>query len=382
MSYIKKITILGATGSIGVSTLEILRQHPKKYQLEAVTAQNNLPKLIEIAKEFSPSMVAIANDAHYAELKSALAGSGIEIAAGESAIIEAAQRPAELVMAAIVGVAGLRPVLAAIARGATIALANKESLVSAGELVLRECRKYGAELLPVDSEHNAIFQVFNENHRPFLEKITLTASGGPFRGWSAQQLQKVTPEQAVRHPNWSMGKKISVDSASLMNKGLELIEACHLFALKQEQVEVVVHPESIIHSLVHYADGSVLAQLGLPDMLTPISYCLAWPERLALAKEKMDLIKIAALHFEAVNNQNFPCLQLARDAFAQGGGVAAAMNAANEVAVARFLDKEIDFLSIARIIEKTLLHGDFGSADNLEEILEVDARARIIAQAI
>ncbi len=375
----KSLTILGATGSIGSSTLRIVRAHPKRFQVAVLTAQDNVESLIEIAREFRPKLAVIGNAKYYIALQQGLAGLDIEVAAGQAAILDAVARPSDMVVAAIVGTAGLAPVMTAIKRGATIALANKESLVAAGMLVMNAAVRYGAVLLPVDSEHNAIFQIYHARDNAYLDKITLTASGGPLRTWSVDALQRVTPAQAVAHPNWSMGAKISVDSATLMNKGLELIEAMHLFALAPEKLGVVVHPQSIIHGLAHYQDGSVLAQMGLPDMITPIAVCLAYPERFALDIPKLDLAALKQLDFEAPDEARFPCLRLAIDAMRTGGGVPTILNAANETAVAKFLAGEIGFTDIARHIEMVLerLHREINAPlMSLEDVLALDALAR------
>ena len=376
MTQPRKISILGVTGSIGKSTLNIIRQHQQQFELQAITAQNNIAGLIEIAKEFRPKMVAIGNESHYAELKSALAGSDIEVAAGEQSLCEAGAYDADMVVAAIVGVAGLNPTMAAIAKGYDIALANKECLVSAGELVTAACERSGSKLLPVDSEHNAIFQVLDQKQTSKVEKLTLTASGGPFRGYTLKQLENVTPEQAVAHPRWDMGAKISVDSASMMNKGLELIEAARLFPFAADNIDVVVHPESIIHSLVHYVDGSVLAQLGMPDMETPISYCLGFPNRLQTNVKRLNLLEISSLNFEAADEVVFPCLRLAREALQAGGSALTILNAANEVAVAAFLQKQINFTQIAEIIDEQLVTCRLPAPNNIEEVLAIDEQVR------
>ena len=314
----KRISILGATGSVGCSTVDLVRQNPKAYDVVALTAMNNVENLVEMALELKPDFVAIGNDVHYAELKQKLDGSGIEVAAGEESVIEAATRTADWTMAAIVGAAGLKPTLKAIEQGRQIAFASKECLVCAGDLMMQACKQSGATLLPVDSEHNAIFQVFDFEQADQVEKIVLTASGGPFSEFSAQQMEGVTPKMAVNHPNWDMGAKISVDSATVMNKGLELIEAYHLFPLSAEQIEIVVHPESIIHSMVHYRDGSVLAQMGMPDMRIPIAYTLGWPKRLDVKTPALDLLELQKLSFFAPDETKFPCLKLAKEALKSG----------------------------------------------------------------
>lgn len=376
----RQITILGATGSIGCSTLDLIRHQREAYSIEGLTAQENVAKLIAQALEFRPKTAVIGNEAHYQTLKSALEGTGIEAAAGENAILDAASRPADWIMAAIVGAAGLKPTLKAIERGATIAFASKECLVCAGDLMMQACRRHNATLLPVDSEHNAIFQLFDFSQADQIERITLTASGGPFRGWNLEQMSAVTPGQAICHPKWDMGAKISVDSATMMNKGLELIEAYHLFPLESEQLNIIVHPESIIHSLVHYRDGSVLAQLGQPDMRIPIAYTLGWPQRITAPTPRLDLTKIATLHFEEPDDVNFPSLKLARDALKAGAWATAALNAANEIAVSRFLKKEISFTKIAIIVQQTLEQMHARPISCIEDALACDANARILAK--
>jgi 1-deoxy-D-xylulose-5-phosphate reductoisomerase len=326
--------------------------------------------------------VAIADSMAYRALKDALSGSGIEVAAGPDAVIEAAERPADWVMASIVGAAGLAPTLAAVRRGGIVALANKESLVCAGELVMHEVASSRATLLPVDSEHNAIYQVFDFDRRDAVEELVLTASGGPFREWTREAMASVTPEQAVAHPNWDMGAKISIDSATMMNKGLELIEAHHLFATTEERISVLVHPQSVIHSLVRYKDGSVLAQLGQPDMRTPIAYTLAWPDRMEAPVERLDLAALGSLDFAAPDMQRFPALRLAREALRAGGTSPTVLNAANEVAVAAFLSKRIGFLDIAGVVDHIVTEMPHRAADSLDVVLETDAEARARAGSL
>ncbi len=372
----KSLSILGATGSIGQSTLDLVRRQPDAFSVEVLTAQANVDGLAQAAKDVKAKRAVIGDESHYAALKAALAGTGIEVSAGRAAVIDAAACGADWTMASIVGCAGLEPVMAAIRRGGTIALANKESLVSAGDVLMAAVRDHGATLLPVDSEHNAIFQCFERENAAQVRRVILTASGGPFRQLGADMLSKVTPEQAVKHPNWSMGAKISVDSASLMNKGLELIEAYHLFPVAVDQLDVIVHPQSVIHSMVEYQDGSVLAQLGSPDMRTPISYCLAWPDRMPAPVEQLDLAKIAQLSFEEPDLVRFPCLQLAKDALAQGRGAPAILNAANEIAVAAFLDKRIGFMDIPSVVESVLAGYDAPVPATIADILALDSEAR------
>ena len=319
MEMIRRVTVLGATGSVGASTLDLVGRDPERFPVEALTAGSNVERLIELARLHRPRFVAIADESRYGALKQGLAGTGIAVGAGDTAVMEAADRPAGWVMAAIVGSVGLKPTFAAIRRGALVALANKESLVCAGALMTDEAKKRGAKLLPVDSEHNAIFQVFEDLRRDSVEKLVLTCSGGPFRTWSLEQMARATPAEAVKHPTWSMGSKISVDSATLMNKGLEVIEAHHLFAVPEERIEVVVHPQSVLHSLVAYRDGSVLGQLGTPDMRVPISYALAWPERIETPAARLDLAKVGQLTFEMPDPIRFPALELARRALQTGG---------------------------------------------------------------
>lgn len=376
----KRVSILGSTGSIGCSTLDIISQHPSLFAVEALTAQDNVELLITQSLTFKPRLAVIGNEAHYETLKSALTGSGIEIASGAQAVCDAAMRPSDWVMAAIVGAAGLMPLLAAIERGATIAFASKECLVCAGTLMMQACKQYGATLLPVDSEHNAIFQVLDFSQMENVEKITLTASGGPFRTHARESLTTITPQEATNHPNWNMGAKISVDSATMMNKGLEMIEAFHLFSLSVDQIDVIIHPESIIHSLVHYRDGSVLAQLGMPDMRIPITHTLAWPNRLNVSTPRLDLAKLAVMHFEAPDEARFPALRLAREAMKCGGCAPIALNAANEVAVARFLKQEIGFLDITHIVESVLEKYRQQTISTIEDVLACDRESRIIAQ--
>jgi 1-deoxy-D-xylulose-5-phosphate reductoisomerase len=372
----RSIAILGSTGSIGCSTLDLIGRDPGAYRVEALTGNRNWRVLARQARETRARFVAIGDHEGYLPLKEALAGSGTEIAAGPDAIEEAASRPAGWVMAAIVGAAGLAPTLRAVRRGATVALANKEVLVCAGELFNAEVRRSGATLLPVDSEHNAIYQVFDFERAAGIEKIILTASGGPFRTWERAAMAAVSPAQAVKHPNWSMGAKISVDSATMMNKGLELIEACHLFGIGCERIEIVVHPQSVVHSLVAYIDGSVLAQLGSPDMRTPIAYTLAWPHRMASPSPRLDLAALAQLTFEAPDQIRFPALRLAREAMLAGGSAPAVLNAANEVAVQAFLDATIGFLDIAAVVEDTLEAVPIGAVRALEDVHNFDKLGR------
>jgi 1-deoxy-D-xylulose-5-phosphate reductoisomerase len=379
----QRLTLLGATGSIGQSTLDLVARHPDKFEIVALTAHANTEALANLAVTHRAKRAVIADAALYGALKSALGASGIEAAAGPEALVEAAEMPADCVVAAIVGAAGLAPTLAAVRRGCRIALANKECLVAAGDLFMAAAAKHGAEVLPVDSEHSAIFQALAGAAPGAIERIIVTASGGPFRTSSLDDIARVTPEQALRHPNWSMGRKITIDSATLMNKGLEVIEAYHLFPVEKSQIEVVVHPQSIIHSMVAYTDGSVMAQLGTPDMRTPIAVALAWPERIATPSARIDLAKIGSLTFEPPDERRFPALGLARAALARGGAAPAVLNAANEIAVAAFLDRRISFPQIAVLVAQTLAHMDArigsGAASNLEEVLAIDGESRKVA---
>lgn len=372
----RKLTILGSTGSIGCNTLNLVRRNAHAYQIEALTAFGNVAALAAQAREFGAALAVVADPACYGDLKDALSGSGIEPAAGKAALNEAADRSADWVMAGIVGAAGLAPTLTAVRRGAVIALANKECLVCAGDLMLQEVERSGATLLPVDSEHNAIFQVFEFDRADAVDRITLTASGGPFRNTDLSQMAHVTPAQAIAHPNWEMGPKISVDSATMMNKGLECIEAFYLFPVQADQIEVLIHPQSVVHSMVSYIDGSTLAQLGAPDMRTPIAYALSWPERMAAPSPRLDLAEIGQLTFEAPDDQRFPALELAREALRSSGVAPTVLNAANEIAVHAFLACRIGFLDIARVVEQALQ--DFGACriGSLEDVFAADAEAR------
>ena len=359
-----------------------MTRNPDGFVIEALTAFDRVGLLIEQAQRLRPRLAVIANPAHYATLREALSGTGIEVAAGAAAVVEAAARPSERVMAAIVGAAGLEPTLAAIQRGAIVALANKECLVCAGALLTAEVARCGATLLPVDSEHSAIFQVFETDHPEAIDRIILTASGGPFRTASLAAMAAATPAQAVAHPNWAMGAKISVDSATMMNKGLELIEAHHLFAMPAERIDILVHPQSVVHSLVAYVDGSVLAQLGSPDMRTPIAYALAWPRRMPAPSPRLDLAEIASLTFEAPDTKRFPALSVTRKALQMGGAAPTILNAANEVAVHSFLTEEIGFLDIVGVVEETLARLPVTAPDSLAELRGIDDEARRTAAAV
>jgi 1-deoxy-D-xylulose-5-phosphate reductoisomerase len=378
----RSVTILGSTGSVGVSTIDLIEHHnarsPGTYRVVALTANTNASELAAQARKLKPEFVAIADASRYTELRGELSGTGIEVAAGAEALEAAAAKTCDWVMASIVGAAGLRPTLAAVRRGATVAIANKECLVCAGDLFMREVRSARATLLPVDSEHNAVFQVFEVEQPNAIEQITLTASGGPFRTWTREQMAKATPAEACKHPNWSMGSKISVDSATLMNKGLELIEAHHLFAVPPERLSVIVHPQSIVHSLVAYIDGSVLAQLGSPDMRTPIAYTLGYPNRIEAPTRRLNLADLGQLSFEAPDTVRFPCLALAQEALQQGGSAPTILNAANEVAVEAFLARKIGFLDIPRVVESALSGCDApGQAPaSIAEALTLDQAVR------
>ena len=376
----RKISILGATGSVGSSTLDLVERHPDRFEVVALTAARNVDALADIALRTNASLAVIDDQSLVARLESRLQGSNCRAATGREELIEAAAGEAELVMAAIVGCAGLEPVMAAIEAGRTVALANKESLVTAGELMTDAARQSGATILPVDSEHNAIFQCLADNRPVDVSKLILTASGGPFRDWTLEQMAEVTPEQAVAHPNWSMGAKISVDSATMMNKGLELIEAHHLFGLAGDRIEILVHPQSVIHSMVQYVDGSVLAQLGSPDMRIPIAHALAWPERMETPAERLDLAKIKTLTFEAPDLDRFPALRVARQALEAGGAAMTLLNAANEEAVAGFLGRRISFLDIVRTVEEVLARADAAVPHSIADVIDTDRKARALAQ--
>ncbi len=378
----RTVTILGSTGSVGRSTLDLVARSPERFRVVALTANRNLERLVEQVERFRPAFVAMADARMEAPLRERVAAldPAIETAAGPEAVVEAARREADFVMGAIVGAAGLRPTLAAIERGAAVGLANKETLVCAGDIVMAAVRRHGATLLPVDSEHNAIFQVFDFARPERVRRIILTASGGPFRTRDRGALAKITPEEAVRHPNWSMGAKISIDSATMMNKGLERIEAFHLFPVSRAQIEIVVHPQSVIHSMVEYCDGSVLAQLGTPDMRTPIAYALAWPDRIEAPVERLDFMKVSRLDFEPPDEARFPALRLAREALETGGTAPIVLNAANEVAVAAFLARRIGFLEITDLVDEALSRYRHHRVASIEDVVEADGAARRIAE--
>ena len=384
------ISVLGSTGSIGISTLDVIAQHPERYRAVGLAANRDVEGLFQQCERFQPTVVAMADQASAADLAKRLAsiGSSIEVLAGEAGVIAIAElTDAEMVMAAIVGAAGLTPTLAAVRKGKRILLANKESLVVAGDLFMREAKAHKASVLPIDSEHNAVFQCMPQDFEQGLaakgvKRILLTASGGPFRTWTNDQLKSATPEQACAHPNWSMGRKISVDSATMMNKGLEVIEARWLFDATPEQIKVVVHPQSVVHSMVQYVDGSVLAQLGNPDMRTPIAHAMAWPERHGSGVASLDLFEVARLDFEEPDTQRFPCLRLAFDAVAAAGVAPAVLNAANEVAVDAFLSKQLAFVRIPEIIETVLSQNLEGDLDSVEGLMAIDQAARAAAEQL
>jgi len=379
----RTVTLLGATGSIGSSTIDLLKQDPARYRVEAITAHRNAKALARLARELGARFAAVGDPNAYRELKAELSGSGTEAAAGPAMLVEAAQRPADWVMAAITGAASLEPTLAAAERGATVALANKECLVCAGALFMRQAAAAGARVLPVDSEHNAIFQALGAGRREDVRRIILTASGGPFRTWPLDAIRKVTVEQALKHPTWSMGPKVTIDSATLMNKGLELIEAHHLFALGIDELDVVVHPQSVIHGLVEYRDGSVVAQLGSPDMRIPIAHCLAWPVRMGTPAARLDLARVATLTFEEPDLIRFPALALAKRALAAGGAAPTVLNAANEIAVREFVNRRLGFSGIPALVEATLdameRRSSTGEPQSVADALDIDHNARRLA---
>ena len=376
------ISILGATGSVGEQTLDLIRRNPEDWQVEVLTANGSVDKLARFAREFDARLAVVSDEGCLPQLRDALAGTGIEAAGGREALCEAAARPVDITVAAIVGCAGLAPVMSAITRGGIVALANKEALVSAGDVMTAAVAKHGATLLPVDSEHNAIFQCLQGNRIEDVARITLTASGGPLRTWTLEELKVATPAQAIAHPNWSMGAKISVDSATMMNKGLEYIEAHHLFPVGLERLKIVVHPQSVIHSMVEYRDRSTLAQLGPSDMRVPIASCLAWPKRMDTPMAPLDLAAIGELSFFAPDEQRFPATRLAREAIEAGAGAPATLNAANEVAVAAFLAGQIGFMDITVVVENTLNRYSAPAPQCLDDVLNVDREARAAAREI
>jgi len=373
---VKSVTILGSTGSIGKSTVDIIHRYPDLYRVKALTGNQNVSLLAEQAVLLKAEKVVTANKAKYAELKELLAGTDVRVDAGDEAVAAAAAEGADWTMSSIVGAAGLIPTMEVIKRGKTLALANKETLVCAGEIVMKAIKEYKTTLVPVDSEHSAIFQTLEEKHRGAVDRILLTASGGPFREKDLAFMENVTPEQAVAHPNWNMGAKISVDSATMMNKGLEIIEAYHLFGFPAEKIEVLVHPQSIVHSAVGYKDGSVLAHMGMPDMRTPIAYALAYPERMESPTAKLDFTKIAALTFSHPDEERFPALRLAKECLAEGQTATAIMNAANEVAVGAFLNGKIGFLDIVRTVEKVVEAAVLHPVATIEDVIAADRQAR------
>ncbi len=379
------ITLLGATGSIGSSTLDLVRKNRDRFRVEAVTAQRSAAALAQLARDLGARLAVVGDEGCYGDLKGALAGSGIEAAAGEDAIVDAARRPAQWVMAAITGAAGLRPTMTALERGATIALANKECLVCAGALFMRRAQDADAVVLPVDSEHNAIFQALSAGRRADVSRIILTASGGPFRTASLEEMRAATVQQALRHPNWSMGAKITIDSATMMNKGLELIEAHHLFGFGSDQIDIVVHPQSIVHGIVEYRDGSLIAQLGPPDMRVPIANCLAWPERMGGAA-RLDFAQMATLTFEAPDPVRFPALALARQALQSGNGAPTVLNAANEIGVHEFIGGRLGFAGIAALVEATIeaagREGIMREPTSIDDAICVDHNSRSLARRL
>ena len=383
-SDVRGITVLGATGSIGTSTLDLIKRNPGRYRVESISARRNAAALGKIAREVGARHAVVADHSAYRELKDALSGSHVEAAAGEDALVEAAQRPADWVMAAISGSVGLKPTLAAVERGATVALANKECLVCAGGLFMRRAATTGATILPVDSEHNAVFQALCAGNRVDVKRAILTASGGPFRTWSKEAIKAATPEQALRHPNWVMGPKVTIDSATLMNKGLEIIEAHHLFSLRSDEIDVLVHPQSVVHGLVEFRDGSVVAQLGSPDMRIPIAHCLAWPRRIDGPAARLDLAALRELTFEAPDLERFPALALARRAMETGGAAPTVLNAADEVAVSEFIAGRIPFPAITVLVEATLDaaggRGLLAEPAGIDAALAVDHIARSLAR--
>ena len=376
----RTLSILGATGSVGASTLDLVRRQPGVWRIKALSANCQAAELAALAREFSAEIVVVADENCLPDLRAALAGSGIVAAGGRAALIEAATRPADLTLAAIVGCAGLAPTMAAIEQGRTVALANKEALVSAGNVLMDACARFGTTLLPVDSEHNAIFQCLAGNDIADVRTITLTASGGPFRDWSTEQLTAATPAQAVKHPNWAMGAKISVDSATMFNKGLELIEAHHLFAVGLDKLRIIIHPQSVVHSMVEYRDGSTLAQLGPSDMRVPIAACLAWPRRMDTPCAPLDLAKMGELTFRPPDEARFPATALCRSAAEAGGAAPAVLNAANEIAVAAFLSGQIAFTRIAVMVAEVLSRYSPAAPDSLDDVIAVDHAARAHAR--
>lgn len=381
-----RLTVLGATGSVGTSTLDLVARHPGRFEIVAVTAQSNVEDLARLAVRHQARLAVIGEPGQYIRLRDLLAGTGIEAASGTPALVEAASRPADCVMAAIVGAAGLRPTFAAALQGQRVALANKECLVSAGGLFMAAVKAAGGELVPVDSEHSGVLQALGPAPIDSVERITLTGSGGPFRTWDAQRLAQATPEEALNHPVWTMGRKITIDSATLMNKGLELIEAYHLFPVGLDRLDLVIHPQSIVHCLVAYRDGSVMAQMACPDMRTPIAVALGWPARIGAPTPRLDLARLGSLTFEAADLERFPAPGLARAAIGRGGCAPAVLNAANEVAVEAFLDRRLPFLDITRVVATCLEHAEkaglTGEPSTLDDVLGVDGEARQLARIV
>jgi 1-deoxy-D-xylulose-5-phosphate reductoisomerase len=381
----RRISVLGATGSIGESTLDLIGRDPEAYRVVALTGGHNAGRLAELAVRHRAELAVVADPAAYPALRAALSGTDIETGAGEEALLEAASRAADWVMAAIVGAAGLKPTLEAVRQGTLTALANKECLVSAGDIFMREVARAKATLLPVDSEHSAVMQVMTGVQPERIERVCLTASGGPFRCWTPEQMHDARPEQALNHPNWSMGPKVTIDSATLMNKGLELLEAHHLFSLPPAKLNVLIHPQSIVHCLVHLSDGSVLAQMSCPDMRTPIAYSLAWPERMHAPTKRLDLAELGALSFERPDTERFPALRLAREVLEAGGSGGTVLNAANEVAVEAYLAGKIGFLAIAALVEAALASNSgliTSRRETVDDVLAIDAEARVSASSL
>ncbi len=378
----KTVTLLGSTGSIGRNTLDLIKSQPGAFRVVALTAQQNVQELVAQARAFQAQYAVIGNPDMYAQLKEGLAGTATKPMAGEAAIVEAASIPCDWTMAAIVGAAGVRSTLAALRNSKTVALANKESLVCAGPFMMEAARRHGTHLLPVDSEHNAVFQVFNPEQKSAIKRIILTASGGPFLNTGRDQLSAITPDQAIRHPVWSMGPKISIDSATMMNKALEIIEAHYLFNLKHDQIDVVIHPQSIIHSMVEYCDGSILAQMGAPDMRTPIANTLAWPERMPTTGSVLDLTKNINLEIKPIDIKRFPAIQLAKTCITEGDGMPTVFNAANEVAVAHFMAGKLKFSEIESVVEKAMKKVNITSVKGIEDVFALDHEARRIAETI
>lgn len=378
----KKLTILGATGTIGRNTAQLIAEAPENYDIQAITANHNVTELIQLAKQLEPKRAVIRDESLYQELKDDLSGTGIEVAAGNDAIIETAKMETDLVISGIVGVAALEPTMAAIESGSNVALANKESLVCAGKLITQAAKKHNSTILPVDSEHNAVFQSIDFDNVDKIDKITLTASGGPFYKTPIEKLEDATPEQAVKHPNWKMGAKISVDSATMMNKGLEVIEAYYLFPVEKNQIDVIIHPESIIHCLVHYSDGGIVAGLSVPDMKVPIAHAMAWPSRLKTKTPKLDLAEIGKLHFYEADRKKFTALELAREALEAEGSATTILNAANEVAVDNFLNGKIKFLDIVKLVENALKRVPNSSLESIGDVLEIDRQTRDVCNQL